>query len=176
MNYAVWPEIIDTAKKIGLDKISFLPADVSSNAFNREISWDAQRQHEILIPENELPKLESIVKKICKEYAREIDHDFIVESAEKLNKIYLHYAAVYGHTEFPYKKCNAPWVSTVVEADGTVRPCFFHEPYGNLKNGSLDEIINSENAIRFRKELDMAKNATCLKCVCYLNLRPSANL
>ena len=81
-----------------------------------------------------------------------------------------------NRNDFPYKKCNAPWVSTVVEADGTVRPCFFHEPIGNIKEASLDNIINSETAIDFRKSLDVAKNETCLKCVCYLNLRPAVVL
>ena len=49
--------IIDSAKEIGLDQISFLPADVSSHAFNREVLWNENRQHEILIEQNELPEL-----------------------------------------------------------------------------------------------------------------------
>ncbi|MGZ5283962.1 MAG: radical SAM protein, partial [Bacteroidia bacterium] len=36
LNFSVWPEIISTAKNLGLNSISFLPADVSSQAFNRE--------------------------------------------------------------------------------------------------------------------------------------------
>ena len=38
LNFRVWPRIIEAAKAIGLDSISFLPADVSSHAFNREVS------------------------------------------------------------------------------------------------------------------------------------------
>ncbi len=95
---------------------------------------------------------------------------------ERLQKIYYYYAAHYGLNEFPYKKCNAPWVSTVIEADGSVRPCFFHNAYGNIKDGSLDSIINSESAIEFRKNLDMDKNETCIKCVCYLNLKPAVKV
>ena len=34
LNFRLWPAIIDCAKEIGLDQISFLPADVSSHAFN----------------------------------------------------------------------------------------------------------------------------------------------
>jgi len=45
LNFRVWPAIIESAKEIGLDQISFLPADVSSHAFNREILWSDQRQH-----------------------------------------------------------------------------------------------------------------------------------
>ncbi|HEY0679397.1 MAG TPA: radical SAM protein, partial [Chitinophagaceae bacterium] len=35
LNFRSWPQIIDAALDIGLDQISFLPADVSSQAFNR---------------------------------------------------------------------------------------------------------------------------------------------
>lgn len=175
LNFENWPAIIESAKRIGLDKISFLPADVSSQAFNREVIWDPERRDEILLHETELPKLRSVVDNILSRFADNFSNGFIVESPQKLEKIYLYYAAFYGLNPFPWKKCNAPWVSTVVEADGTVRPCFFHEPYGNIKTGSLDKIINSEKAIQFRKQLDMDKNETCLKCVCYLNLGPRAS-
>ena len=55
LNYQQWPAIIDSAKEIGLDQISFLPADVSSHAFNREMLWDVSRQHEILLSPEDLP-------------------------------------------------------------------------------------------------------------------------
>jgi radical SAM protein with 4Fe4S-binding SPASM domain len=67
--------------------------------------------------------------------------------------------------------CNAPWVSAVVETDGTVRPCFFHRPIGNLGDQSLEDIINSKSALDFRKELDIPNNPICNRCVCSLNYR-----
>jgi Fe-coproporphyrin III synthase len=176
LNFRHWPQIIDSAKEIGLDKISFLPADVSSSAFNREMPWDEDRQHEILLSKMDLVELKAITEKLLIEYADDLKNNFIAESPEKIKKIYDYYAAYYGLNDFPYKKCNAPWVSTVIEADGMVRPCFFHDPYGNIKTESLDKIINSETAIEFRKNLDMDKNETCIKCVCYLNLSPVTNL
>jgi Fe-coproporphyrin III synthase len=176
LNYRLWPEIIRTAMEIGLDSISFLPADVSSAAFNRELLWDEQRQQEILLREDELGELKEIIGNILDEFGEQFKSRFIVESPQKIQKIYYYYAAYYGFNEFPYKKCNAPWVSTVIEADGTVRPCFFHKAYGNIKTESLDLVINSDSAIEFRKKLDMDHNTTCLKCVCYLNLRPAVKI
>ncbi len=176
LNYAIWPKIIDSAKQLGIDQISFLPADTSSHAFNRQQAWDEPRQHEILLAENELNGLKSITGNLFISFKNEFANKFIAESREKIQNIYFYYAAFYGRNDFPYKKCNAPWVSTVIEADGTVRPCFFHEPYGNVKNESLDKIINSKAAIDFRKNLDIAKNETCVKCVCYLNLKPGVIL
>jgi MoaA/NifB/PqqE/SkfB family radical SAM enzyme len=173
LNFRHWPEIIDSAKEIGLDQISFLPADVSSHAFNREVLWSDQRQHEVLLDESELPLLKAVIENIIAAYQQEFEEHLIAENPGKLRNIYSYYAAFYGLNPFPFKKCNAPWVSAVVEADGTVRPCFFHPPQGNIRQQSLEEILNSEQNIRFRKNLDTHKDSICEKCVCFLNLRPS---
>ena len=174
LNFRIWDSIIDNAKEMGLDQISFLPADVSSHAFNREVLWNENRQHEILVEQNELPELSFVINVILENYKEDFESRFIAESPGKFRKIYSYYAAFYNLNPFPYKKCNAPWVSTVIEADGTVRPCFFHEPIGNIRDSSLEEILNSKESIQFRKDLDMDSNNTCVKCVCYLNLPPGA--
>jgi len=118
--------------------------------------------------------LKEAIQSIIETHGPDFDSGFISESRVKLMRIHDYYAAFYQLNPFPYKKCNAPWVSTVIEADGTVRPCFFHDAIGNIRNNSLDEILNSEESIRFRKDLDINSNSTCTKCVCYLNLPPRA--
>lgn len=172
LNFRQWPRIIDAAREIGLDRVSFLPADVSSHAFNREVLWSDQRQHEILPDEKELGELKNILEQVIIDYKPWFENRFIAENPDKLRKIFSYYAAFYGYNAFPYKKCNAPWVSTVVEADGTVRPCFFHAPIGNIRELSLERILNGREALQFRKELDMDTNEICTKCVCYLHLSP----
>ena len=175
LNFRNWEAIIAEAKLMGIDQVSFLPADVSSHAFNRQMAWAEPKQHEVLISEKELPELNEIIGRIINTYKTGINSNFIAESAEKLQQVYQYYAAFYGLATFPFKKCNAPWVSTVIEADGSVRPCFFHEVVGNIRDSSLATILNSDGAINFRKTLDMNKNPTCVKCVCSLYLSPLAN-
>lgn len=176
LNFRKWRAIVDSAKNIGLHQISFLPADVSSQAFNREIIWDESRQHEILLSENDLGDLKNEIENLLLKNNDDFKNKFIAESPERIWKIYKYYTAFYGLNDFPYKSCNAPWVSTVIEADGNVRPCFFHPPYGNIRNESLDKILNSEKAVSFRKNLDTDENEICKKCVCYLNLSPRTKL
>jgi radical SAM protein with 4Fe4S-binding SPASM domain len=67
-------------------------------------------------------------------------------------------------------------VSTVVEADGTVRPCFFHPPLGNINEKPLEAILNSNEAIQFRKQLDVSSDPICQRCVCSLNMSPTAKV
>jgi len=175
LNFRNWPAIIEAAKKMGLDQISFLPADVSSHAFNREVLWSDARQQDILVGQADLAQLKEIIQSITADYAKEFQNHFIAESPEKIQKIYEYYAAFYELNPFPYKKCNAPWVSAVIEADGTVRPCFFHEAIGNIHDQSLDQVLNSEQGMKFRETLDMDTNPICKKCVCYLNLPVQTN-
>ncbi|MDB5158094.1 MAG: radical protein [Mucilaginibacter sp.] len=176
LNFRNWPAIINAAKGMGIDQVSFLPADVSSHAFNRQTAWSEPKQHEVLIQEKELDELGEIIIKLINDYSDDFENGFIAESVDKIEDIYHYYAAFYGLNPFPYKRCNAPWVSTVVEADGSVRPCFFHDTMGNIRDNSLADILNTKEAIEFRRTLDMSVNPTCVKCVCSLNLSPLASL
>jgi MoaA/NifB/PqqE/SkfB family radical SAM enzyme len=175
LNYQFWDLIVDSAKQIGVDQISFLPADVSSHAFNREVLWNNERQNEILIPKEGLPQLQDMINYLVENRKSAFANHFIAESPQKIQKIYDYYAALHGLNPFPFKKCNAPWVSTVIEANGTVRPCFFHHALGNIHENNLENILNSEKAIHFRKSLDISANSICAKCVCHLNLPATAN-
>jgi MoaA/NifB/PqqE/SkfB family radical SAM enzyme len=176
LNFRSWPAIIREAKLMGIDQISFLPADISSHAFNRQTAWSEPKQHEILISAAELPELQKVTGEVIHTYITGSGSGFIAEPAQKIQDIYNYYAAFYGLNSFPFKKCNAPWVSTVIEADGSVRPCFFHDTIGNIHDSSLSEILNSDEAVSFRKTLDTHTHPTCVKCVCTLNLSPFTKL
>ena len=173
MNYAVWPEIVGAAREIGLDAISFLAADVSTEAFNRPGGWEEERKREVRLDPAQLPRLAEVVEDLVRDFAADFERGFIVESPEKLRRIHRHYAALCGEAEFPPVRCNAPWVSAVVEADGTVRPCFFHEPLGNVRDAPLRTVLDSPEAVAFRRDLDTATDPICRGCVCSLELGPT---
>lgn len=174
-NFRKWAAIVDTAGGLGLNRISFLPADVSSQAFNRQIPWTSSRQEEIMLDQAEIGELRIVFQHLVENYKAQFDSGFIAETPQRLAHIPDYYAAFYGLNPFPFKKCNAPWVSTVIEADGMVRPCFFHPAIGNIHSESLDEILNSRKAMDFRKYLDVETNAICMRCVCSLYLSPLKN-
>jgi MoaA/NifB/PqqE/SkfB family radical SAM enzyme len=173
LNFERWDKIIESAKQIGLDSISFLPADVSSQAFNRTEMWEENRQSDLLIGKDQLPALKKMIGHLISKFSKEFKDRFVVESPEKILKINKYYEAHQGLSEFPYKQCNAPWVSVVIEADGNVRPCFFHDTQGSIKTDKLEDIINAKKSILYRKQLNTFTNPTCQKCVCYLKLTPT---
>ncbi|MFW5905165.1 MAG: SPASM domain-containing protein, partial [bacterium] len=111
-----------------------------------------------------------VVETTTRLFPSEFSSGFVEESPERMRSLVRHFAALHGRGDFPESHCNAPWVSAVVEADGTVRPCFFHRALGRLSDGPLDQVLNSPEAVRFRRELDVKSNPICRRCVCTLSL------
>lgn len=169
-NFRDFFNIIETARKIGLDQISFLAADVSSEAFNRPDPWQEAKIAEVALSEMEIQELDIILNKSFADFSEDYNLKFIAESQRKMRELLQHYKAIARIADFPRKKCNAPWVSAVVESDGNVLPCFFHKPYGNINDASFTDLINSPRAIDFRKNLNVATDPICKKCVCSLKL------
>jgi Fe-coproporphyrin III synthase len=169
-NFKDFEGILMTAYELGFNQISFLPADVSSTAFNRPEPWQKEKVVEVALNLEEAEELETIIKSSNKKFEDLYINNFIAESPQKLLQIVHYFKAVSSAAPFPKRKCNAPWVSAVIESNGDVLPCFFHKPYGNVNDNGFDAIINSEKAVRFRKELDVSKDSICEKCVCSLHL------
>lgn len=168
-NYRLVGETIAAAHRIGVDELSFLAADVSSTAFNRPEPWPADRQDEIAVPAAELDALGRAIDHAVATDAQSFSSGFVVGGVASLRRIHDYYAAVAGLAPFPPVRCNAPWVSAVLEPGGTLRPCFFHPPYAD-RGGTLAATLNSPSAIAFRRNLDVRTDSTCRRCVCSLNL------
>lgn len=172
MNYFDLPHIIDAAHHLGLHQLSFLAVDVSSTAFNRPITWGDERVDTVALNPEEVLAFEALLEETIESHAEDFTSGFIAESPEKLRRLPRYFRALNGQGDFPQTVCNAPWVSTVIEADGAVRPCFFHHEIGNIHQQPLDAILNSEDAIAFRRHLDVNRDPICRKCVCTLYITP----
>jgi MoaA/NifB/PqqE/SkfB family radical SAM enzyme len=160
--------VVQSAKEIGLNSISFLAADLTSSAFNRPEGWLPDRLDRVALDPEEVDGLEAEVELLINEQRADLDSGFVVETADKLRSIVQHFRAHLDQAENLAPRCNAPWVSAVIEASGDVRPCFFHPAFGNIHRQTLPEIVNGPEALRFRASLDVASNAICRKCVCSL--------
>jgi MoaA/NifB/PqqE/SkfB family radical SAM enzyme len=162
---------VHVARAIQLDGISFLPADVTSAAFNRKDRWAAPRQSEIVLTPSELLALESEIELLIATHESDLASQFIRESEFKLRHLAVRFREYLESTLPQSPRCNAPWVSAVMEADGSLRPCFFHPATASTSVSTLEEALNSESALSFRARLDIATNSTCRRCVCSLNYR-----
>jgi MoaA/NifB/PqqE/SkfB family radical SAM enzyme len=183
-NFHALRATVAAARDVGLERLSFLAADVTSEAFNRPGGWDRERAAEVALREEDLEPLAAELAALAREHAADFASGFLAESPRKLERRLLqHFAALLGRADFAPNACNAPWVSAVIETDGTVRPCFFQPPLGNLHaaggengggsedGGGLAAILNSPSAIAWRRGLDVARDEICRRCVCSLCLR-----
>ena len=170
-NHCHLRETVCAARRMNLNGISFLAADLTSSAFNRPLLWPASRQDEIGLSLREVAALEREIEALIQETGRASECGFIAETPEKLRRMARQFRVQLRLKAGESPICNAPWVSAVIETDGTVRPCFFHAAIGNLREGSLESIVNGEAGRAFRKNLDIANNAICQRCVCSLHYR-----
>lgn len=171
MNFTRLAHTVQATREIGLDRVSFLPADVSSTAFNRPQRWDSNRRSEIAIARDQLPLLAASIAEVTTSCQRELRQGFIAGGIGGLWRIHDYCRALVGEAPFPSVRCNAPWISAVLEPGGTVRPCFFHAPYDHAST-SLEATLNSEEAVWFRKHLDVRTDETCRRCVCTIARSP----
>jgi Fe-coproporphyrin III synthase len=167
-NHHALRAVVTYAKEIGLNSVSFLAADLTSEAFNRPERWRPDRADRVALVPEEVDSLEDEVECLIREYRADLDSGFVIETADKLRRVVQHFRAHVGQANNVAPRCNAPWVSAVIEATGDVRPCFFHPVLGNIHRQPLPEIVNSQKALHFRSSLDVESNEICRRCVCSL--------
>ena len=170
-NHRYLRDTVKTARELGLASISFLAADLTSGAFNRGDGWPDERQGEVGLSVEETRALGVEVEAVIRERKDDVASGYIRESPEKLRRIVRHFEARIGLAEPSAPSCNDPWVSAVVETDGTLRPCFFHQPIGNVRTQGLAGALNSVEAVAFRERLRVAEDPVCRRCTCSLNWR-----
>jgi len=147
-------ELVRSARDMGFDRISFLGADVSSDAFSRDLHG-ASNGAAIQPAREDLARMEAGIDSIERS-----GDSFIEGGTAKLRRILRYFRALLGEMDFPEVRCNAPWVSIVVETTGKIRGCFFQPVIGDFRN------INNSDAMKFRRSLDVQSNPTCQRCVC----------
>src|SRR5580700_984965 len=83
--------VVQAAKEIGLNSISFLAADLTSAAFNRPQGWQADRQNRVALSIDEIEVLEAEIERLIREHSLDLSSGFVVESAGKLRRLALHF-------------------------------------------------------------------------------------
>jgi Fe-coproporphyrin III synthase len=149
------PQLIAAAQEFGFDAISFLGADISSEAFSRDVHGAADRPS-IQPTSEDMEVMEGDILRIKTSGA----HAFVEGGVEKLERLLQYFRALAGLAGFPAVACNAPWASMVIETTGQIRGCFFQPIIGDFQN------VNGDAAVRFRKHLKVDQDPTCRRCVC----------
>lgn len=164
-NYAELPGFVALARDLGVDRVSFLAADVANpHAFGRDVPDGLPA--DIGLRDEDLPELARVLDTLERTHAADFNAGFIAENPLKLRRIHQYFAALRGQGEFPAVRCNAPDFSAVIEAGGGVRPCFFIPGTGATARRGLRAALNDPLMKRLRADIGRQRRAECARCVC----------
>lgn len=192
-NFRELPQIIQAAKDANANRVSFLTVDVSNQyAFGPRFAADpalqlvdgmsggSSPQHQpspTALDEFDVAEFEEVVEYTISNFATDFESGLIAESPAKLRSMVRYFSALNGSTLFPRPRCNSPHISTVIEVDGTLRPCYFLPSYGRVTVGEgLAKAINTPVAQALRHAYKSGQRAECERCVCPLYKGPRALL
>ncbi len=192
-NFREVPQIIEAAKSANVNRISFLTVDISNQyAFGSRFAADpalqlvanmgagAPSEHgpatTALMPEDVI-EFGGIIEDIIAQFAPDFESGLMSESPAKLRNMVRYFSALTGDSTFPGSRCNSPHVSTVIEVDGKLRPCYFLPIYGQVSASMpLSEAINTSAGQALREAYRTGKRVECERCVCPLYKGPRALL
>lgn len=171
-NYAELPQIIEAGLAADANAISFLAVDVSSEvAFGDRV---ANPQSPALAPAD-VDAFAAVLDRVARDYAPAFASGRIAETPAKLRRMVRYFRAVNGEVGFAGPRCNAPHVSTVVEVDGRVRPCYFLPEVGRVDaTTDLQSVLNGPAGVAMRAAYQRGERPECARCVCPLYKGPRA--
>lgn len=199
-NYREIPQIIEAAKAVDVNHISFLTVDVSSEyAFGPRFTHDstlplvanmgagAPPEHgpaATALTTEDVIELEKVLDGVEARFSADFVSGLLAESPEKMRRMVDYFGAINGQNPFPRPRCNAPHINVVIEVDGTLRPCYFLPAFGklttrtesNIQNLSVKEAVNTDAAQALRLAYRTGQRPECERCVCPLYKGPRSLL
>ena len=166
-NYRELPAFVDLATGLGVRQISFLAVDVANpHAFGRREDFGGR----LALAREDLPVFEEMLDSLEVEHDAAFRSGLIAESPQKLRRLLQYFRALHGLGPPPPVRCNAPDFSAVVDANGSVRPCFFIAgPAGTaVRSRDLQAVLNDAPMRELRDSIRAGSRRECATCVCPL--------
>ena len=141
---------VRAAKTIGFASISFLAADLTSEAFNRALVWPGERQSEIALTEKEVAGLEDEIEQLIVEHGDDIRRGYIVEAAAKLRRIPRRFREHLGQATPNRLSAMLPGFLPSWKSTDRLGRAFSIVQLVTLAHATLEEVVNGEAARLFR--------------------------
>jgi MoaA/NifB/PqqE/SkfB family radical SAM enzyme len=175
-NFRQLPEMIRIFRSLGVQRISFLTADVLSEGFGRNARGPAAPNQEITLSRDEAHEFRTLVQSVFREFREEFETGFVTESHARMQHLVEYYEALAGAGPFPRTRCNAPMVSAVITSTGDLQPCYFLPAFGNIRQRPLPDLLKSPVLRSTRNDVRAYALERCHTCVCTLHVSPAAAL
>lgn len=151
--------VIQYAVQEKLHHVSFLPEDVnSSTAFGRRQSTEIVSHHNAEC----LAHLRQIIDELQDQHSA-LFGNILPRACTDLEYIY----SVYTGSPRNHMKCNKAEKSCVINADGTVNPCFFIRSEQSIACGKqVTDVLESEMYRALVSAIQANQHAACRNCAC----------
>lgn len=167
-NFSELPMMIEFAKKLNVECVTFQPVDVCSEyAYGRPIGVKntGVEQSRIGLRVSDLKQFDDIIAETIRVFKMDMQNGFITESQSSFETMKKYFRAMLGVVDYPVSPCNLPCLSTIIDCEQSVRPCFFLPDFGKTNGKDFAELINCEKAIRARTDALSASKIACKRCV-----------
>lgn len=167
---------LEALVELGLERklrpISFLGLDVHSEAFGRAstTALPSASLFRRMPSSEELDGAEAALVRLAHRWGSAVE-EAVEGGTASIRRILGRYRSLARGVLPEAPRCNTPWHSAVIEPDGAVRPCFFQASYGKLGVSGLEALLNEQEAVRFRRRLDVTTDPLCRRCVCSKHFR-----
>lgn len=160
-------DFIAFSKTLNVDRVSVRPVDAFSRAFGRE-EWRPGLVEDLIPSEAEIGRLSELIDKIGRNYRQDIRNGFLRPNIKGFRMIRDYFLACRGGGDFPGRKCDMPFISLTMEADGDVKPCFFLEAFADIheiEKSGIEPIIKSQRLAEIRRRYKEGRIPECRRCV-----------
>jgi hypothetical protein len=147
-------------------RISFLTADIDSGAFGRDSQGQVAPDQAMVMTGDEVKNFREVTNDVIHKFSSSFSSGFIAQSPEKMLHMVQYYEALIGMAPFPRNHCNAPMISAVITATGSVLPCFFLPTYGNVRESSVRDLLGKPQLRKTRNDVRAYSLKQCQRCVC----------
>jgi hypothetical protein len=106
-NFRSLPAIVALAHSLGVHHVSFLAADVMTDAFGRKAAGQAAIDPSVALDASEALEFRRLIEEMTLTCADEFRQGFIAQSPEAMFHIAGYFAALQGLAPFPRNICNA---------------------------------------------------------------------
>jgi len=161
-NYKEIMEIINLAADLKVDKLSFIPLDTFiADSFGKKRNLSLYKS--LVLDETDTQEFERIVHEIISNYIPDSKYDLLVQRGKDLSNILSYYKnGLKGYAQ----RCNGFENSLVFKTNGDISTCFFMDNIGNIREQTLEEIVNSTKFDSLMSEIISGHRKECERCTC----------
>lgn len=173
-NFRDLPEWIPLALGLGADGVALAVPDMTSDAFLRPGADRLRRAEKVMLSEDEASEFASLVDRVAREFQDLLAGGFVIEgnlpAFVEFFRRNARPAAAPSSSCFP-RDCLMARKRLILNADGSIRPCFFLPPLAQIQDPGEGDIFDSVAFRSFRCGFSSRLRSECRACYQFLDWR-----